>query len=61
MQDLYIDIKHMPMAFGGNKYLLVITCDQTNFTIFTPLRSRDAQLMAEALIYRMIYLFGPPR
>ena len=61
MQDLSIDIKHMPIAFGGYRYLLVITCDQTNFTNVTPLRSRDAQLVAEALIYRVIYLFGPPR
>ena len=60
MQDLSIDIKHMPMAFGGYQYLLVIMCDQTNFTIVTPLRSRDAQTVAEALIYRVIYLFGPP-
>ena len=51
----------MPIAFGGYQYLLVITCDQTNFTIVTPLRSRDAQSVAEALIYRVIYLFGPPR
>ena len=43
MQDLSIDIKHMPIAFGGYQYLLVITCDQTNFTIVTPLRSRDTQ------------------
>ena len=61
MQDLSIDIKHMPTAFGGYQYLLVITCDQTNFTIVTPLRSRDAQSVAEALIYRVIYLFCPPR
>ena len=61
MQDLSIDIKHMPIAFGRCRYLLVITCDQTSFTIVTPLRSRDAQSMAEALIYRVIYLFGPPR
>ena len=27
----------------------------------TPLRSRDAQSVAEALIYRVINLFGPPR
>ena len=60
MQDLSIDIKHMATAFGGYRYLLVITCDQTNFTIKTPLRSRDAQMVAEALIYRVIFLFGPP-
>ena len=61
MQDLSIDIKHMPIAFGEYKYLLVITCDQTTFTIVTPLGNRDAQTVAEALIYGVIYLFGPPR
>ena len=61
MQDLSIDIKHMSTAFSGYQYLLVITCDQTNFTVVTPLQSRDAQSVAEVLIYRVIYLFGPPR
>ena len=61
MQDLSIDIKHMPTAFHGYQYLLVITCDPTNFTIVTPLRSRDAQPVAKALIFRVIYLFGPSR
>ena len=61
MQDLSIDIKTMPQAFGGYHLLLVITCDQTNFTIVVPLRDRQTQTVAEALIYRVIYLFGPPR
>ena len=59
MQDLSIDIKTMPQAFGGYHLLLVITCDQTNFTIAVPLRDRTAQTVA--LIYRVIYLFGPTR
>ena len=41
MQDLLIDIKTMPQAFGGYHLLLVITCDQTNFTIAVPLRDRQ--------------------
>ena len=61
MQDLSIDIKTMPQAFGGYHLLLVITCDQTNFTITVPLRDQQTQTIAEALIYRVIYLFGPPR
>ena len=61
MQDLLIDIKIMPQAFRGYHLLLVITCDQTNFMIAVPLRDRTAQTVAEALIYRVIYLFGPPR
>ena len=61
MEDLSIDIKTMSQAFGGYHLLLVITCDQTNFTIPVPLRDRQTQTIAEALIYRVIYLFGPPR
>ena len=61
MQDLSIDIKTMPQAFGGYHLLLVITCDQTNFMIAVPLRDRTAQTVAEAVIYRVIYLFRPPR
>ena len=61
MQDLLIDIKMMPQAFRGYHLLLVITCDKTNFMIPVPLRDRTAQMLAEALIYRVIYLFGPPR
>ena len=61
MQDLSIYIKTMPQAFGGYHLLLVITYDQTNFTIAVPLRNRQAQTIAKALIYRVIYLFGPPR
>ena len=61
MQDLSIDIKKMPQAFGEYHLLLVITCDQTNFTIAVPLRDRTAQTIAEVLIYRVIYLFSPPR
>ena len=41
--------------------LLVITCNQTNFTIAVPLRDRQTQTVAEALIYRVIYLFSPSR
>ena len=61
MQDLSIDIKMMPQAFGGYHLLLVITCNQTNFTIAVPLRDRQTQTVAKALIYQVIYLFGPPR
>ena len=53
MQDLSIDIKTMPQAFGGYHLLLVIICDQTNFTITVSLRDRTAQMVAEALIYRV--------
>ena len=61
MQHLLIDIKTMPQAIGGYHLLLVIICDQTNFTIAVLLRDRQTQTIAKALIYRVIYLFSPPR
>ena len=61
MQDLSIDIKMMPQAFRGYHLSLVITCDQTNFMIAVPHRDRTGQTVAEALMYRVIYLFRPPR
>ena len=61
MQDLSIDIKTMPQAFGGYHLLLIITCDQFNFTVAVPLRDRQTQTIAKALIYRVSYLFSPPR
>ena len=56
MQDLSIYIKTMPQAFGGYHLSLVITCDQTNFMIALPLRDQTAQMVAEALIYRVIFI-----
>ena len=38
VQDLSIDFKTMPQAFGGYHLFLVITCNQTNFTIAVLLR-----------------------
>ena len=60
-QDLSIDIKMMPQAFGSYHFLLIITCDLTNFTISVPLIDRQTLRVAKALIYRVIYLFGLPR
>ena len=50
----------IPVDYGYH-LLLVITCNQTIFTIAVPLRERQTQTVAKALIYRVIYLFGPPR
>ena len=41
----------MPQAFGVYHLLLVITCNQTNFTIAVPLRDRQTQTIVKALIY----------
>ena len=52
MDDIPVDYAPMqdPQAFGGYHLLLVITCNQTNFTIAVPLRDRQTQTIVEALI-----------
>ena len=35
--------------------------NQTNFSTVVPLRDRQTQPAVKALIYHVIYLFGPPR
>ena len=61
IHSLELPIQAQDQVFGGYHLLLVITCDQTNFTIAVPLRDRTAQTVVEALIYRVIYLFKPSR
>ena len=61
MQDLLIDIKTMPQAFGGYHLLLVITCDQMNFPIAVPLRDRQAQTAAKftlAIIHTILTMIN---
>ena len=50
MQDLSIDIKMMPQAFGGYHLLLVITCDQTNFTIAVLLCNADNSVFLFSMV-----------
>ena len=49
------------MALGGFKFLLVVTCEQTNFVFAIPLIERTATHVAEALISRVFCISGPPR
>ena len=57
-QDLSIDIKIMPQAFGSYHLLFIITWDLTNFTIAIPLRDTQTQTVTKALICRVIYIFS---
>ena len=61
MERLSADIKYMPQGFDNFKFLLVVTCELTNFTLAIPLKQRTAQVVAEALLHRLICIFGLPR
>ena len=60
MSRLSMDIKEMPNASEGFKYILVVACEFTNYVVTAPLRDISARSVAEALIHRVFFVFGPP-
>ena len=60
MTQLLADIKYMPKGFDNFKFLLIITWEYTNFVIAIPLKDTQARTIEEALIHRVITIFGIP-
>ena len=60
MTQLLADIKYMPKGFDNFKFLLIVKCKYTNFVTAIPLRDTQAKTIAEALIHRVITIFGIP-
>lgn len=54
------DIKVMPESYRGNRFILFLTCEITRFCIGIPLKSKDAPSLAEAILQRVVFLFGKP-
>ena len=60
MTRLSCDIKHMPVLSKGYKYILFVTCEVSNYTIAIPLFREDSFSIAEAILNKVVYQFGPP-
>jgi hypothetical protein len=58
--EIHTDIKHMFPSFDGNNYLLVATCVQTRFIVAVPLKRMDCMPVAEALLQRVVFVYGVP-
>lgn len=55
-----LDFKTMPTSHTGYRHLMVICDEITRFVICAPLKSLDAETICEALIQKVICIFGPP-
>ncbi|XP_072179729.1 LOW QUALITY PROTEIN: uncharacterized protein [Diadema setosum] len=55
-----LDFKTMPTSATGFRHLMVICDEITRFVICAPLRTLDAETICEALIQKVICIFGPP-
>ena len=56
---VYCDLKVMHDSSMAHKYLLVLVCGITRYTILAPLTSKDAQSVAEAILQKCVFIYGP--
>ena len=50
-ENLAVDLKKMPLEIVYYKYLLIATCEKTNFVYSIPLQNRKTQTIADTLLH----------
>ncbi len=58
--EIHIDIKVMPESDKGHKYILILVCAITRYTICLKLKDRNAQTIAEKLLRKVFLERGVP-
>ena len=61
LEHLAVDIKYMPQGFDDFKFIILVTCEQTNFVFAIPTKECTARAVADALIHRVFTISGPPQ
>ena len=61
LEHLAVDIKYMPEGFDGFKYIILATCEQTNFVFAIPTKERTACAVSDTLIHQIFTITGPPQ
>ena len=56
---IYLDVKHMFDSFDGFRYLLVIVDAATRFTLAYPMKRNNALTVAEILLQKICFFWGP--
>ena len=59
-ENLAVDLKKMPMGILYHEFLLIATCEKTNFVHAIPMQNRQTETIANALLHRVCCLTGPP-
>ena len=59
-ENLAVDLKKMPMGILYYEFLLIATCEKTNFVHAIPMQNRQTETIANALLHRVCCLTGPP-
>ena len=61
MSKISTDIKWILVSNQGFNYILFATCEILNYVIGIPIQKANAVTIAEALLNRVVYQFGPPK
>ena len=56
-----MDIKHLYPSSDNFSYLLVCVCAQTRYVVAIPLRRTDAVSVAEAILQKIVFIYGVPK
>ena len=59
-ENLAVDLKKMPMGILYHEFLLMATCEKTNFVHAIPMQNRQTETIAKALLHWVCCLIGPP-
>ena len=59
-ETISIDFKSMPVSPTSFRHLMVVTCSMTRFIVAVPLKTLDAPTVCEALIQKVLTVFGIP-
>ena len=59
LEHVAVDIKYMPDGFDNFKYIVLTTCEHTNFVFAIHTKERDAQSISDTLIHRVFTISGP--
>ena len=57
-ENLAVDLKKMPMGIIYHEFLLIATCEKTNFVHAIPMQNRQTETIANALLHRVCCLTG---
>ena len=61
MSEISADVKHMPPSRLGYSYILLCTCEVSNYVVGIPIQDVTSVTLFEAIFFKIMCLFGNPK
>ncbi len=56
-----MDLLSLPESYAGHRYAMIVMDYHSRYSIVAPLRTKEAEEVAQALIRNVIMVYGPPK